>query len=87
MSAIRVTLLTADGCHFCAQAKDVLKRLANEWPLEVEEVPITSTAGSHLALRDGILFAPGVYVDGAFVGYGRLSEGKLRKYLSQLRPR
>lgn len=82
---IRVTLLTADGCHYCAHAREVLARLAKEWPLEIRDLPLHSPEGAERALRDGIAFPPGIYLDGTLFGYGRLSEGKLRRRLAELR--
>lgn len=84
MAPVRITLLTADGCHYCAHAKEVLARLAQSWPLEVEEVSIHSPEGSRLVLQDGIGFPPGIYVEGAFFGYGRLSEAKLQRRLAEV---
>ena len=85
MSTVHVTLLTAEGCHYCAFAREVLARLAHESPLDVGEIPLHSPDGSRLALRDGIAIPPGIYLNGEFFGYGRLSEGKLRQRLAALR--
>lgn len=77
----RVTLLTQDACSLCDHAKEVLGRVAQDHPLEVEEVSLTSPQGRDMAAAGGVLFAPGIIVDGAPFGYGRLSERRLRKYL------
>jgi glutaredoxin len=79
----RVLLLSAPDCHFCAQAKAVLDRLRREYPLEVQEVSLASPEGQDLAARHGILFPPGLFLDGTFVGFGRVSERKLRRLLAQ----
>lgn len=84
MATIRITVLTAEGCHYCVHARDVLGRLAGLWPVEVEEISIHSPDGAQRALRDGIAFPPGVYVNGVLFGYGRLSEAKLRRRLTEL---
>ena len=84
MATIPVTLLTAEGCHYCARARQVVALLARDWPLAVTEVPMDTPEGAAMALRDGIAFPPGIYLDGALVGYGRLSEGKLRRRLTEL---
>ncbi len=81
---VRVTLLTADGCHYCERAREVLARLAKEWPLEMQELPIESEVGAAMALRDGVAFPPAIYLNGQLVGYGRLSEGKLWRRLAEL---
>ena len=78
----RVTILTQDDCAFCDQAKDVLRRVAADTPLDVEELGLGTERGSELARRSGLLFAPGVFVDDRFFSHGRLSEKKLRKVLA-----
>lgn len=78
----RVTLLTQPDCAYCDQAKRLLARVGRDHPLEVEEVDLASELGQHLALDARVLFAPGVLLDGEPFGYGRLSEGKLRRALS-----
>lgn len=78
-----ILLLTADDCHFCEQGKDTLHKLGREFPLEVEEIALTSERGQALADRFGVLFAPGLFLDDEFVGFGRVSERKLRKLLQR----
>ena len=79
--ARRVLLLTQDDCAFCDQAKDVLGRVAADVALDIEEIGLGTERGSELARGSGLLFAPGVFVDGAFFSHGRLSEKKLRRAL------
>ncbi len=76
-----VTLLTQHDCALCEHAKDVLARVAAEHPLTIREVDLGSQEGARLALAAGVLFAPGVLIDGAPFSHGRLSERKLRKTL------
>ncbi len=85
MREIEVLLITAEACHFCAHTKQVLSRIAERCPLSVSEIPWTSEEGRRLAGRDGIVFPPGIYLDGAFFGYGRLSERKIQKWLGERR--
>ena len=85
MKEIEVLLLTTESCHFCDHAKAVLSRVSEEYPLAVSELPIASPEGRRLAERDGILILPGIYVDGELFGYGRLSEGKLKRRLREQR--
>lgn len=40
----RVTLYTREGCHLCDEAAHLLRRLAPEFGLEVEEVNIDDDA-------------------------------------------
>ncbi|WP_131746777.1 glutaredoxin family protein [Frankia sp. Cppng1_Ct_nod] len=83
---VTVTLLTQADCTLCDHAKAVLARVARDHPLTVEEVTLDSDAGRTLAAQAGMLFAPGVLVDGAPFSYGRLSERRLRRTLARLPP-
>jgi glutaredoxin len=80
---IEVTLLTQESCAPCEAAKEILERLGREHPLDVREIDITTTEGQQLAAIGGVLFAPGVLLDGQPFSYGRLSERKLRRTLQQ----
>jgi hypothetical protein len=65
----------------CELAKGILDRLESEYPLSVTEVDMRTDLGRRLAADAGVLFAPGVLVDGRPFSYGRLSERKLRRLL------
>jgi glutaredoxin len=78
---VDVLLLTQPDCGYCEQAKDVLARVAREFPLSVQEMGLDSEYGQRVAEGGGILFPPGVLLDGQPFSYGRLSERKLRKEL------
>ena len=80
---VEITLLTQDDCAFCDIAKEVLRRLCDGYPLRVTEISLASGQGQRLARSAGVLFAPGVLVDGAPFSYGRLSERKLRRTLDK----
>jgi hypothetical protein len=67
----------------CELAKEILARLGNEYPLSVTEIDLRSDEGERLAAGAGVLFAPGVLVDGQPFSYGRLSERKLRRLLDR----
>jgi hypothetical protein len=77
----RITLLTQPDCALCDHAKTVLTRIRQDTPLDVEEIPLDTDPGRALALTAGVLFAPGVLLNGAPFGYGRLSERRLRTAL------
>ena len=79
----QVTLLTQPDCSLCDQAKTVLARIEQERLVTVVEADLTSPQGRDLAVRHGVLFAPGVLVDGQPFSYGRLSEKKLRRRLAR----
>lgn len=83
---IEVTLLTQIDCTFCDAAKEILARVGNEYPLQLREVDLATPEGQRLGASAGILFAPGVLLDGAAFSYGRLSERKLRRALARRGP-
>ncbi len=78
-----VLLLTQERCALCDHAKRVLERLAAEYPLAVTTLELASPEGRALAGRGGVLFPPGVFLDGEAFSYGRLSERKLRRELDR----
>ena len=84
MRSVDVVLLTKPDCAFCDEAKQILERLGSEFPLELRLVPVDSSEGEALAIRHGLLFPPGILLDGKPFSYGRLSEGKLRRLLPLL---
>ena len=77
-----VVLLIKDDCNLCEHAKATLGRLAEEFELDMREVPLDSDEGSELARDAGVPFPPVVFVNGDAFSYGRLSERKLRKFLA-----
>jgi hypothetical protein len=78
-----ITLVTAPDCHYCAEGKAALERLGRAYPLAVHEVALDSAEGQALAARHGILFPPGLLLDGTFVGFGRVSERKVCRLLER----
>ena len=79
-----VTLLTQPDCAMCVQAKEILARTGSEGLTTVDEVDLHTETGRTLALRHGVMFAPGVLVADQPFSFGRLSEKKLRRRLQQL---
>lgn len=80
---IHILLLVQDHCGFCEQAKDILERLSREYSLTLSTLAINSPQGQELALRGGLLFPPGILIEGEPFSYGRLSERKLRRELDR----
>lgn len=80
---IVVTLLTQPQCASCDEAKALLARLGGEYPLTVSTRDLASADGQELAARGGIMFPPGIFLDGEPFSYGRPSERKLRKELKR----
>ena len=79
-----VVLLTQKDCAFCDQAHEVLTRLQSEFTLKITTLDIDSEDGTQMASEGGVMFSPGLFVDGKPFAYGRLSERKLRKHLQGL---
>ncbi len=80
---MEVTLLTQENCAFCEQAGEVLGRLSDEYPISVRELDLDSPEGRVLAWRGGVMFPPGIFIDGKPFSYGRPSERKLRRELER----
>ena len=80
---ITILLLTQEHCGFCEQAKDILDHLSREYWLSVSTLDMGSPKGQGLAMKGGLLFPPGVLIDGEPFSYGRLSERKLRRELDR----
>ncbi len=80
---MRVTLLSQDHCESCVDAKQLLERLAAEYPLEIVEIDLGSPEGQRLAAAKRVMFAPGVLLDDQLYGYGRPSERRLRRELER----
>ncbi len=76
-------LLTQADCASCDEAKLVLDRLAQEYPLSVATRDLSSPEGRAAAEGAGVLFPPGVLLDGEPFSYGRVSERKLRRELER----
>jgi hypothetical protein len=81
-----ITLLTQADCALCEHAKSVLARVGADHPLDVTEIDLASEHGRALSARAGVVFAPGVLVDGRPFGYGRISERRLRRTLRRMAP-
>ncbi|MDE3077647.1 MAG: thioredoxin family protein [Chloroflexota bacterium] len=81
---MEVLMLKQEDCAFCDQAEEILRRLASEYPPStLRIIDFGGPEGQQLALRGGMLFPPGVFVDGEPFSYGRLSERKLRREIER----
>ena len=83
MSAVSVLILTQENCSLCDDAKAMLDRLSREYPLLVSTLSLESAAGQELALKGGIMFPPGIFLDGEPCCYGRPSERRLRREIER----
>lgn len=79
-----VTVVTAPGCHFCNDARQVLGAMADAGaPLRIELVDATSPAGRDLLAAHRPAMNPLVFVDGAWFSAGRLPRRKLQALLAR----
>jgi glutaredoxin len=74
-----IVVLTQAGCVYCDDAQDVAARLAREFGLRVMSLDLDAPEGRAMADRGGILFPPGIFLDGDAISYGRPSERRLRR--------
>ena len=81
---MHVTLLTKSDCDNCVRAQGILDRLSSELDFSIEPIDIETPAGSELAREHGVMFAPGVLLDGRLSTYGRPSERRLRRDIEAL---
>ena len=79
----RLTLVTTADCHLCDHARSVARRLAAELEFEVEELAWESHEAD-VVRRDGIPFPPALYAGDQLLGYGRISEGGVRRRLTRV---
>lgn len=78
-----VIVVTSLSCHLCEDALAGLAELADEFPLEVREVPLESREGAALFERCRPPMPPAVIVDGLLFSAGRLPRKKLRRRLER----
>ena len=81
MTTSRLTLVTAVDCHLCEHARSVAQRLATELKFEIHELAWESPEAD-LVRRDGVPFPPALYAGDQLLGYGRISEGGVRRRLA-----
>ena len=77
-------MLTKDDCKFCEEAKAILRRLGDEFQLRISTDDIGLPRGQAIALNGGLLFPPGIVIEGRPFSYGRPSERKLRRELERI---
>ena len=84
MSAISIVILTQQDCASCEAAKVVVDRLARKYSLSVSAVLLDSRESASLAENGGVLFPPGIFINGKLFCYGGLSERMLRIEIERL---
>ncbi len=65
--------MTSLGCTPCLRIKRILGELQADMPnLIVEEVEFTSPVGTRLAMENGILYPPAVFLNGVMIAKGKI---------------
>lgn len=68
-----VRFVTSFGCTPCLRIKRILSQLQEDMPnLTVEEVEFTSSVGTKLAMENGILYPPAIFVNGVMIAKGKI---------------
>ena len=83
---VKVTVVTAEACHFCDDARAALAELAHAYPLAIHVIPAVGSEGQALLHAHSAGMFPLVLVDGAFFSTGRLPRRKLARMLSRRAP-
>jgi glutaredoxin len=81
--SLELLILTEEDCGFCEDAKAIASRLALDYDLAVTTRELNSDEGRELAVRGGVMFPPGIFIDGEAFSYGRPSERALRRELDR----
>lgn len=77
-TAIRVLLVTSEGCKPCSRVKRVLGELQHEiGDLAVQAVEFSSLDGSRLATENGILYPPAVFIEGKLFAKGKIDTDQM----------
>ncbi len=80
---MEIELLTQNDCAFCEDARAILDRLSADYGFSVRTIPLDSADGQAIAERAGVVFPPGVIINGEPFSHGRLSEKRLRRELDR----
>jgi glutaredoxin len=80
---MHMLILTQEHCGFCKQAKEMLDRLSVEYGFSFSTLDPDSSEGQILAMRGGVLFPPGIFIEDEPFSYGRPSERKLRREIER----
>lgn len=80
---MEILLLTQAECSFCDQAKLIIGDLAPEFGLRISAIDLDTPEGRQLGADSGMLFPPGLFLDGQLVFHGRISKRRLRRELER----
>ena len=85
-TAVQVTVVESEGCHFCVDAHRALAEAAESYPLAVRTLDARSAEGRALMQDHRATMSPLVLLDGRFFSHGRLPRRKLARVLGQRFP-
>lgn len=74
----RLTLYTREGCCLCEEMKEVVRGVAGELPVEVEEIDVDGEPELKEKFGGEV---PVLFIDGRKAFKYRITEGELRKRL------
>ncbi len=78
---IKVEVFSSPGCGKCGQAKEVLRRVAQELDGGIEWREVNVLEEMDYAVSLGVMSTPAIAIDGELVFSGLPSSGKLRAAL------
>jgi len=77
-------LVTNVNCVKCAQVKEILKRIAPDFPgLNVREIDMTTDEGREFINKYSIMSSPGIIIDDKLFSMGGTTEKELREKLKE----
>ena len=76
---VTVTLVTAEACHFCDDARERLAALERRGLLRLTTLPADSPAGQALIAEHRPRMFPLTLLDGRYFNDGRIPRGKLAR--------
>ncbi len=84
MSAIKVEVFSSPGCSKCGHAKNMLRKIAEEFGIDaIEWREVNILEELEYSVELGVLSTPAIAVDGKLVFSGLPSPKKLRSFLTE----
>lgn len=82
MNSINTTLYSREGCTLCKEAYYLLRWLADEYPLNIQVVDITTDPDLELRYS---LEIPVLEIEGNVIAVSMIEEYTVREYLDSIR--
>ncbi len=81
---VEVCVVSKEGCLPCLRIKRIMGELKTEIPgMVLREVDFSSEEGMSLAVRNGILYPPAVFINGSLFAKGKIMEEPLKDAVRQ----